>query len=152
MMWGCLLADRVGDLYQVDGIMKKEDYHSILQRHAVPSGLNLYGEGFVMQQDNDPKHTSLLCRRYLQSKEEQGVLKILEWPSQSPDLNPIELLWEEMNRQIIKKKVSNPKIQKPGSLMIFSHLYYLVFLNTTNSSYCLTVLLHFSSSSSSNTK
>ena len=104
MMWGCFLADRVGDLYRVDGIMKKEDYHLILQRHAVPSGLNLYGEGFVMQQDNDPKHTSLLCRRYLQSKEEQGVLKILEWPSQSPDLNPIELLWEDMDREIKKLK------------------------------------------------
>jgi transposase len=104
MMWGCFLGDRVGDLHRVDGIMKKEDYHSILQRHAIPSGLRLYGEGFVMQQDNDPKHTSLLCRNYLKSKEESGVLRILEWPSQSPDLNPIELLWEEMDREIKKRK------------------------------------------------
>ena len=58
----------------------------------------------MLQQDNDPKHTSKLCKNYLQRKAEAGTIKILEWPSQSPDLNPIELLWEEMNRCIKKKR------------------------------------------------
>jgi transposase len=107
MMWGCFLGGSVGDLYRVDGIMRKEDYHSILQRHAIPSGLRLGGRGFVLQQDNDPKHTSNLCKNYLKSKVDDGTLKILEWPSQSPDLNPIELLWEEMDREIKKRKPSS---------------------------------------------
>jgi transposase len=108
MMWGCFLGESVGDLHRVQGIMCKEDYHSILQRHAIPSGIRLHGKGFILQQDNDPKHTSKLCQNYLRSKEENGTLKILEWPSQSPDINPIELLWEEMDRNI--------KIKRPTSL------------------------------------
>ena len=45
-----------------------------------------------------------LCKKYLQSKEANGTLKIREWSSRSLDLNLIELFWEEMDRRIKKKK------------------------------------------------
>ncbi|KAF7659340.1 hypothetical protein LDENG_00299250 [Lucifuga dentata] len=38
--------------------MKKENYHSILQRHAIPFGLQIIGQNFILQQDNDPNHSS----------------------------------------------------------------------------------------------
>lgn len=113
MMWGSFLGDKVGDLYKVEGILKKEQYHKILSRYAIPSGLRLHGQGFVMQQDNDPTHTSKLCKNFLQKKAEAGVLELLEWPSQSPDINPIELIWEEMDRRIKKKRpTSLPGLEK----------------------------------------
>ena len=34
---------------KIEGIMKKEQYHSILQRHAIPSGINSIGHGFIFQ-------------------------------------------------------------------------------------------------------
>ncbi len=37
-------------------------------------------------------HTSKLCKSYLERKQSAGIMSVMEWPPQSPDLNPIELL------------------------------------------------------------
>ena len=44
---GCFSYNGVGDLYRINDILTKEIYHSILQRHAIPSDLKLCGHGFV---------------------------------------------------------------------------------------------------------
>ena len=64
MVWGCFGAGKVGDLYKVKGILNKEGNHSILQCHAIPCGQRLIGANFLLQQDNDPKHTSKLCMNW----------------------------------------------------------------------------------------
>lgn len=103
MVWGGFSFNGISQLYRIKGILEKKQYHKILVHKVVPAGMQLIGRGFIMQQDNDPKHISGLCKNYLKKKEKDGTLKIMIWPPQSPDLNPVELLWEEIDRHIRKR-------------------------------------------------
>jgi transposase len=84
-----------------------DGYKQIITRNAIPSGRRLIGKPFIFQQDNDPKHTARIVKNYLARKTADGTLKLLDWPSQSPDLNPIEHVWKLMKDEVRKLKPTN---------------------------------------------
>ena len=68
-------------------ILKKEQHEKTLQENLEQSAVKMgLGHCFAFKHDNDPKHTSLLVKNYLQ----KSIVNVLERPAQSPDLNPIE--------------------------------------------------------------
>ena len=76
----------VENLHFIDGIMDKYVYCNILANNIEPSIKKLGLKEYIFQKDNDPKHISNYLKEYFQNKN----IKVLDWPSQSPDLNPIE--------------------------------------------------------------
>ena len=108
-LWGYISREKWG-VFLVSNKFKSNDYKTLMEISFLPE-IREVKPKFIYMQDNASIHKARMVMEYL--KEEQ--LNVLDWPPRSPDLNPIENVWAEMQRLVNKHLLKN-RIRRPQQL------------------------------------
>jgi DDE superfamily endonuclease len=101
MHWGCFSRQGVGPIVPLSGTATGASHVVILQKYVIPTMRHAFpnGDGWF-QEDNAHPHTSKVAKKF----HTENDLRVLSWPAQSPDLNPIENLWAIVKKSIRERK------------------------------------------------
>ncbi len=104
MIWAAMSSAGVGPLCFLKSTVNAAIYQEILEHFMLPSADKLYGDAdFIFQQDLAPAHTAKGTKSWFN---DHGV-GVLDWPANSPDLNPIENLWGIVKRKMRDTRPNN---------------------------------------------
>ncbi|KFM69281.1 Transposable element Tc1 transposase, partial [Stegodyphus mimosarum] len=97
MVWGAIAYHRRSQLLRIVGNLNSNRYiREVLQPEAVPFLQSL--PGAVFQQDNARPHTARIVKSFFAAQQVQ----LLPWPACSPDMSPIEHVWDVIGRRLAR--------------------------------------------------
>lgn len=103
MIWGCFVGDKLGPIAFINGTVNTQVYVDILENVFLPFIDALSADGItdiVFQQDNARPHTAKRTQSLLENWALAHGFSLMEWPPNSPDMNPIEHLWAHLKLKL----------------------------------------------------
>ena len=100
MFWGYFSDAGLGPLHPCVGTVNTSAYISIMEHQLLPTAACWFEniDDWIFVQDNAPCHNSKTTKKWFADK---GVC-LMEWPANSPDLNPIENLWGVLKQKLLR--------------------------------------------------
>ncbi len=104
MIWAAMSSAGVGPLCFLKSTVNAAIYQDIFEHFILPSADKLYGDAdFIFQQDLASAHTAKGTKNWYN---DHGFT-VLDWPSNSPDLNPVDNLWSIVKRKMRDTRPDN---------------------------------------------
>uniref|UniRef100_A0A4W5KGK7 Tc1-like transposase DDE domain-containing protein n=1 Tax=Hucho hucho TaxID=62062 RepID=A0A4W5KGK7_9TELE len=115
MVWGGIsLGGRTALHVLARGSLTAIRYRDEILRPLVRPYAGAVGPGFLLMQDNARPHVAGVCQQFLQK---EGI-DAMDWPARSPDLNPIEHIWDIMSRSIHQRHVAPQTVQELADALV----------------------------------
>ncbi|GBM84936.1 Transposable element Tc3 transposase [Araneus ventricosus] len=101
MVWGSFETEGATPIVFVQGRMNSESYVDILADNLLPETLLITSGDYLLQQDNASVHVSRTSKSWFDA----NFVKLLDWPTRTPDLNPMENLWGILAHEVYKNGI-----------------------------------------------
>ncbi|KAL1274382.1 hypothetical protein QQF64_027196 [Cirrhinus molitorella] len=113
MVWGGISHHHRTELVVIAGNLNALRYREdILLPHVVPF-MHTHPD-MILQQDNATSHTARSVREFLHDSN----VNVLPWPAKSPDLNPIEHVWDLLDRRVRARAIPPRNAQELAGALV----------------------------------